>query len=300
MNIKHIQYIVEIERVRSISQAAENLFIGQPNLSRILKEIEEDVGFPIFIRTAHGVRPTERGATFLQHARNILREMESIQMMSPNQMIEDRLRICIPRSTSCFNMIADYLQCAARSQNLNVVIRECHAKKALEQLSDGHAEIAVIRFREGYADYFQELATNAKLTFIPLREYEDAIIMHKDHPLADCDDIKQEMLKPYLMIAHDDNYYLTQSADDKVNSQIYTVDRLAQLKLLATMSGSYMWSVPWDTSELERQDLVQKFCPNCGIGYREALVYNHQHAMSALETSVLNSIQVFYNSDNLQ
>ena len=44
MNMKHIQYLVEIERVRSISQAAENLYIGQPNLSRILREVEEEVG----------------------------------------------------------------------------------------------------------------------------------------------------------------------------------------------------------------------------------------------------------------
>ena len=34
MNTQHLQYIIEIERTRSISQAAENLFIGQPNLSR--------------------------------------------------------------------------------------------------------------------------------------------------------------------------------------------------------------------------------------------------------------------------
>ena len=89
MNMKHIQYLVEIERVRSISQAAENLYIGQPNLSRILREVEEDIGFPIFLRTNHGVVPTDRGATFLQHARNILREMESIQTLNPNQLIED-------------------------------------------------------------------------------------------------------------------------------------------------------------------------------------------------------------------
>ena len=41
MNTQHLQYVVEIERMRSISQAAENLFIGQPNLSRILHDMEE-------------------------------------------------------------------------------------------------------------------------------------------------------------------------------------------------------------------------------------------------------------------
>ena len=68
MNTQHLQYIIEIERTRSISQAAENLFLGQPNLSRILRDMEESAGFAIFERTSKGVRPTERGALFLQHA----------------------------------------------------------------------------------------------------------------------------------------------------------------------------------------------------------------------------------------
>ena len=46
MNTQHLQYIIEIERTRSISQAAENLFIGQPNLSRILHDVEQMLGTP--------------------------------------------------------------------------------------------------------------------------------------------------------------------------------------------------------------------------------------------------------------
>lgn len=41
MNTQHFQYIVEIERTRSISQAAKNLYLSQPNLSRVLHELEE-------------------------------------------------------------------------------------------------------------------------------------------------------------------------------------------------------------------------------------------------------------------
>ena len=61
MNTQHLQYIIEIERTRSISQAAENLFIGQPNLSRILHDVEQMLGFRIFERSTRGVRPTTRG-----------------------------------------------------------------------------------------------------------------------------------------------------------------------------------------------------------------------------------------------
>ena len=64
MNTQHLQYIIEIERTRSISQAAENLFIGQPNLSRILHDVEQMLGFRIFERSTRGVRPTTRGTIF--------------------------------------------------------------------------------------------------------------------------------------------------------------------------------------------------------------------------------------------
>ena len=100
MNTQHLQYVVEIERMRSISQAAENLFIGQPNLSRILHDMEDSLGFKIFERTSRGVRPTERGTIFLQHAKSILREMDSIEALGPRRPVANRLRICIHRDAA--------------------------------------------------------------------------------------------------------------------------------------------------------------------------------------------------------
>ena len=45
LNTQQLLYLVEIERTRSISQAASNLYMGQPNLSRVLREMEAAVGF---------------------------------------------------------------------------------------------------------------------------------------------------------------------------------------------------------------------------------------------------------------
>jgi DNA-binding transcriptional LysR family regulator len=38
MDLTHIKYAVEVERTKSITRAAENLFMGQPNLSRSIRE----------------------------------------------------------------------------------------------------------------------------------------------------------------------------------------------------------------------------------------------------------------------
>ena len=48
MNILHLKYAVEVAKTKSISKAAENLYMGQPNLSRAIKELEESLGITIF------------------------------------------------------------------------------------------------------------------------------------------------------------------------------------------------------------------------------------------------------------
>ena len=62
MNLLHLKYAVEIEKTGSITKAANNLFMGQPNLSKAIKELENEIGITIFRRTTKGVAPTERAA----------------------------------------------------------------------------------------------------------------------------------------------------------------------------------------------------------------------------------------------
>ena len=46
MNLTHLKYAIEVEKTGSITKAAENLYMGQPNLSRVIKELEdEEEGF---------------------------------------------------------------------------------------------------------------------------------------------------------------------------------------------------------------------------------------------------------------
>ena len=63
-----MKYAVEIANTKSISRAAENLYMGQPNLSRAIRELEESLGITIFMRSSRGVVPTEQGREFLNYA----------------------------------------------------------------------------------------------------------------------------------------------------------------------------------------------------------------------------------------
>ena len=61
MNILHLKYAVEVARVGSLNKASETLLVAVPNISRSIKELENDLGIVIFDRSAKGMFLTPEG-----------------------------------------------------------------------------------------------------------------------------------------------------------------------------------------------------------------------------------------------
>ena len=71
MNVTYFKYALEVEKTASITQAANNLYMGQPNLTKAIKKLEASVGFAIFKRTQHGVYPTKKGFHFVNKRNDV-------------------------------------------------------------------------------------------------------------------------------------------------------------------------------------------------------------------------------------
>ena len=74
MNIQQLTYIVEIANCKSISRAAEYLFVSQPALSQQIRNLEKDLGYRVFHRTSKGLELTEKGNVFYQKAQEMLKD----------------------------------------------------------------------------------------------------------------------------------------------------------------------------------------------------------------------------------
>ena len=290
MNTQHFTYIVEIERTRSISQAAKNLFLGQPNLSRVLHEMEHGLGFAIFERTSRGVTPTERGALFLQYARRILMELESIEALGRSGPVKSRLRICFPRSGRYLDAAARYLAQWCQNGTVDAEIRECHARQTLEFLDKGDTELGIIRFRSEYEDYFRDQAAIRALEFQVLRDYRYQLMMRPDHPLAQKRQILQSDLVGFTEIAHGDTFRHTEPRSETPRRRIYTVDRMAQVRLLQTIPGAYIWISPALPEDLAAWGLIQRDCADNTDYYRDALIYRKSYLPTDMEASLLAGI----------
>ena len=81
MNITHLKYAMEIAKTHSLNKAAENLYMAQPNLSRAIKELEENIGISIFNRKSHGMDLTVEGEEFLEYAKKILKQIDEVESL---------------------------------------------------------------------------------------------------------------------------------------------------------------------------------------------------------------------------
>ena len=76
MNSKQIDCILEIAQTKNFNRAAENLFISQPTLTYQIKAAENEIGFPLFERSARGAVLTPAGEQFCITLRNIRSELK--------------------------------------------------------------------------------------------------------------------------------------------------------------------------------------------------------------------------------
>lgn len=89
MTLTQVRYALEVSRCHQFSRASENLFVSQPALSLQIRKLEQELGYPLFVRSSTGVFATQKGEEFLKEAKKAAEAWEkfcnSVKGSSPIQ-----------------------------------------------------------------------------------------------------------------------------------------------------------------------------------------------------------------------
>lgn len=299
MNTLHFKYAIEVDRTCSISQAAENLYMGQPSLSKAIKELEDSLGYAIFERTSKGVKTTQKGKEFLSYARNILIQIEKMESLSDmDSKNTQNFNISIPRGSYIADAITSFLSELDNNKGLNVNIQETNSKQVVTNILDGPFNLGIIRYQLEYENYIQDYLTEKRLKFETIWEYDYLVLMAAKHPLAQKENVEQTDLKDYIEITHGDTTipYFMHSGNIKVNKntdsdkRIYVYDRCSQYDLLTTIPTTYMWVSPIPEKWLKRYQLVQRKCEVSGNRYKDVFIYPNDYKFTSLDREFINKL----------
>ena len=145
MNLKQARYMTEIARGGSITAAAKKLFVSQPYLSQMLKQIEEENGVTLFDRSVSPFRITYAGELYLAAAEKII----SVNLQLDNQLNEVkheskgriRLGISVSRAMQVMPLVLPEL--TSRYPNVTLELTESGSVKLGELLRNGSIDLAL-------------------------------------------------------------------------------------------------------------------------------------------------------------
>jgi DNA-binding transcriptional LysR family regulator len=79
MELTQLKYFLEAAKTENLSQAARNLHISQPSLSKAIQKLEEELGAPLFQRDGRRLRLNQNGTTFLEKTAPAVAQLLSAQ-----------------------------------------------------------------------------------------------------------------------------------------------------------------------------------------------------------------------------
>lgn len=299
MNILHFKYAVEIAKTKSISKAAENLYMGQPNLSRAIRELEESLGITIFNRTPRGITITSEGEEFLQYARRIISQVEEVEAIYRNdRRPKQRFSACVPRASYiayAFTALANNIRTDVQAE---IFYKETNSMRTIANVAKGEYNLGIIRYQSTFEKYFQSMLLDKHLIAQTITDFSYALLLSKQHPLAKREEIHFNDLSDSIEITHADPYVPSlplidvkkEELSQFVDKHIFVFERGSQFELLERVPNSFMWVSPVPDDICEKFGLVQRKCIDNTKVHRDVLIYRDGYRLTDLDNLFVTEV----------
>jgi DNA-binding transcriptional LysR family regulator len=196
MELRHLRYFVAVAEEENVSRAALKLHVSQPGISRQIHDLEDEIGFQLFERSAKSVRLTAAGKVFLTEARDVLRQAEAAVKKAREVASGGSGEIHVGYAPSLTVQILPPTLRAFQDRfpNLRVALHDLSTEEMLAQLLDDQLQVALL-----------VRPTRAMLRGLKFKElacYPMCVAVAPTHPMAKAKSISLENISREPLIAY--------------------------------------------------------------------------------------------------
>ncbi|UOQ83754.1 LysR family transcriptional regulator [Gracilibacillus salinarum] len=207
MTLLQLRYVIEVTRSRSISQAAQRLFISQPSLSNALKELEKEIGITIFSRTNKGIVMTQEGSEFLRYARQVVEQAELLENRYSNKRLpKQHFSVSAQHysfAVSAFvRLLEDY-----NLEEYEFMLRETKTYEIIDDVQKLRSEIGILYVNHFNEKVIHKFLREGNLVFHELFEARPHVFVSFRNPLVQKEYVTLEDLVPYPYLSFEQGDY---------------------------------------------------------------------------------------------
>lgn len=257
MNILHMKYAVEVAKRGSLNKAAEALLCAQPNISRSIKELENDLGITLFHRSAKGMEPTPEGAEFLFYAQSILKQIDEVETLYKNGGVrQHRLSVCTPCADYVLDAVGDC------GDTVEIVRHGRDPENIADRVICGCCDLGIARCEISSKRVLEKNFGEKGLVAEEIALFPCYLTVSKSSPLAHTDPASISDLRSLTEVSSGDLQFsrsMPQNGNGEGSSdQILIMDRSMRFEYLSNNVNSFSKEAPASKKTLERYGLVQK------------------------------------------
>ena len=301
MNTLHFKYVAEVAKTGSITQAAENLFMAQPNLSKAIKELEETLGISIFRRTSKGVVLTEKGEEFLVYAKRVLTQIGRMESLAGGENQRGiRMSLCIPGGSYISHALSEFAAEISRENELELKVKEADFVQGANLICEGEVSFGVLRVPARYLQYFQGFLGEKDLCFQTVWEWDSLLVMNAANALAGVGEITKNRLLDFVEITTEEPTLPALPGAEplfgKKEGRIVTAQGGEfLLSLLSQMTNGYLWTSPLPAELISRYGLTQRICADGSVRFCDLLVYPKDYTLTPTDRKFIDALSVTKN-----
>lgn len=218
MGIEKLQYLIEVEKLGSISKAADALYISQPALSKSIASIERSLGCKIFDRTPSGLKVTPEGQRYLAYAHqavDLRREtLEDIKRLVKEQTAKKRFVLGISQMRSIATLSRSLLNLFNTELSIELSAQVASDAELEQRVISGDLDMAIITMP---LDHKMDSA----LSIHPLVTERLLLAISKRNPILEKREILSEKDFSYLSPAHlRDQWFIIPSEGSRLRDMI--------------------------------------------------------------------------------
>jgi len=198
MNLQQLRYVNEIvRRGLKISDAADALYTSQPNISKQIKQLEQELGIDIFVRNGKRVVAiTEPGQAILDIARRMLHDAENLRQVGQEFHSQDsgHLTIATTHTQARYILPPVVKQFIRRYPKVKLGLHQGNPTQIAEQVLNGEADVAIAT---------ESLSLYDDLVTLPCYEWHHCVVVPPKHPLLEEKRLTLAKIAQYPIVTYD-------------------------------------------------------------------------------------------------
>ncbi len=203
MNITQLKYFYAVATYRTVSLAAQHLYISQPSLSNAIKELEKEFEVSLFYRRYNGMFLTPAGTKLFNSTKELLTLYDEVErMMHHLGRNTKQLRLGIPPMISSFIFADIYKNFILQNKDIELIITEKGRYELLDKLNDGLLDVVLLP----HTKPFDSSIYTKKIGML-----EIVCCVGKNNPLLKHNSVNPKMLEEQPLVLFSDSFFQTKT-----------------------------------------------------------------------------------------